>query len=58
MPTQAKPETPVAANDKPAKDDQKGAKPAKETRPAPVPLTPWQEYAQALLLTNEFMFVD
>ncbi|SIO64818.1 Planctomycete cytochrome C [Singulisphaera sp. GP187] len=26
--------------------------------PATPPLTPWEEYAQVLLLTNEFMFVD
>jgi hypothetical protein len=26
--------------------------------PLPRPLAPWEEYAQVLLLTNEFMFVD
>jgi hypothetical protein len=26
--------------------------------PSPRPLSPWEEYAQVLLLTNEFMFVD
>ncbi|MHC5544144.1 hypothetical protein ACYOEI_38445, partial [Singulisphaera rosea] len=26
--------------------------------PAPPVLTPWEAYAQVLLLTNEFMFVD
>ncbi|MDR3636613.1 MAG: DUF1549 and DUF1553 domain-containing protein [Isosphaeraceae bacterium] len=33
-----------------AKDDFQG--------PGPRPLGPWEEYAQVLLLTNEFMFVD
>ncbi|MCA1685523.1 MAG: DUF1553 domain-containing protein, partial [Planctomycetia bacterium] len=27
-------------------------------QPTPVGLTPWEEYAQVLLLTNEFVFVD
>ena len=26
--------------------------------PPTPPLNPWEEYAQVLLLTNEFMFVD
>ncbi|GMW03120.1 MAG: hypothetical protein AMXMBFR84_42560 [Candidatus Hydrogenedentota bacterium] len=26
--------------------------------PPPVPLTPWEQYAQVLLMTNEFLFVD
>ncbi|QGJ70813.1 Planctomycete cytochrome C [Planctomycetales bacterium 10988] len=26
--------------------------------PPPTPLTPWQQYAQALMATNEFMFID
>lgn len=26
--------------------------------PPPPPMSPWEQYAQALLLTNEFMFVD
>ena len=26
--------------------------------PQPQPLSPWEEFAQVLLLTNEFMFVD
>jgi cytochrome c553 len=42
------------------------AKPAKPTKgkqpeppaPPPPPLTPWAMYAQVLLLTNEFMFID
>ena len=28
------------------------------TNPPPKGLAPWEEYAQVLLLTNEFMFVD
>jgi CHASE1-domain containing sensor protein len=35
-----------------ARDDFSGPQPKVE------PLTPWQQYAQALLLANEFMFVD
>lgn len=31
---------------------------AEFTAPAPDRLSPWEEYAQVLLLTNEFMFVD
>jgi hypothetical protein len=26
--------------------------------PPPAPLSPWEQLAQALLLTNEFMFID
>jgi hypothetical protein len=26
--------------------------------PPPKPLSPWEKYAQVLLLSNEFMFVD
>ena len=26
--------------------------------PAPKPLSPWERYAQVVLLSNEFMFVD
>jgi hypothetical protein len=29
-----------------------------DTRPRAAPLTPWEKYAQILLETNEFVFVD
>ena len=29
-----------------------------QTAPATTPLTPWEKYAQILLETNEFVFVD
>ena len=33
--------------------------PAPALPPAPaVPLQPWEQYAQVLLMSNEFMFVD